>query len=230
MLLIVCLIPMIRIGEKRRTPEMPTFIMALTSFRRGKRFSFQLGFLGSQWILIHFVIWFWEGLTKDGLSLSSSHTLLCVGQKRLLKKITRVQKDGTLDLDFDEDDELAASLFGSEAGKRHGDEDIENGEDGSVERVPPLRIVMLVVGTRGDVQPFLAIGKKMQVFSRKLNPYWLFPTISLGFALFDYEKVKVGQVSRVGLWFWYDGIGRMLPYASELLVEYMTLMQELIPK
>ena len=97
--------------------------------------------------------------------------LLCVGQKRLLKKITRVQKDGTLDLDFDEDDELAASLFGSEAGKRPGDEDIENGEDGSVERVPPLRIVMLIVGTRGDVQPFLAIGKKMQVFSRKLNPY-----------------------------------------------------------
>lgn len=29
--------------------------------------------------------------------------------------------------------------------------------------IPPLQIVMLIVGTRGDVQPFLAIGKRLQV-------------------------------------------------------------------
>lgn len=27
----------------------------------------------------------------------------------------------------------------------------------------PLQIVMLIVGTRGDVQPFVAIGKRLQV-------------------------------------------------------------------
>lgn len=30
--------------------------------------------------------------------------------------------------------------------------------------VQPLQIVMLIVGTRGDVQPFVAIGKRLQVF------------------------------------------------------------------
>lgn len=29
--------------------------------------------------------------------------------------------------------------------------------------IPPLQIVMLIVGTRGDVQPFIAIGKRLQV-------------------------------------------------------------------
>ena len=88
--------------------------------------------------------------------------MLYVWQKRLLKKMTRVQQDGTLGFDFEEDNEqLAASMFGSETQGRPGD---ENEEDQTVERVPPLRIVMLIVGTRGDVQPFLAIGKKLQVF------------------------------------------------------------------
>lgn len=31
--------------------------------------------------------------------------------------------------------------------------------------IPPLQIVMLIVGTRGDVQPFVAIGKRLQVNS-----------------------------------------------------------------
>lgn len=31
--------------------------------------------------------------------------------------------------------------------------------------LPPLQIVMLIVGTRGDVQPFIAIGKRLQVRS-----------------------------------------------------------------
>jgi sterol 3beta-glucosyltransferase len=28
---------------------------------------------------------------------------------------------------------------------------------------PPMQIAMLIVGTRGDVQPFIAIGKRLQV-------------------------------------------------------------------
>ena len=90
--------------------------------------------------------------------------LLGVWQKRLLKKITRIQEDGTLGLDFEEDRELAASLFESEAQETPGDDDMEDEETESVDTIPPLRIVILVVGTRGDVQPFIAIGKKMQVF------------------------------------------------------------------
>ncbi|KAF4369321.1 hypothetical protein CsatB_029102 [Cannabis sativa] len=41
-----------------------------------------------------------------------------------------------------------------------GDEEhVEAPED---KHVPPLQIVMLIVGTRGDVQPFIAIGKRLQ--------------------------------------------------------------------
>lgn len=29
--------------------------------------------------------------------------------------------------------------------------------------IPPMQIVMLIVGTRGDVQPFVAIAKRLQV-------------------------------------------------------------------
>ena len=32
-----------------------------------------------------------------------------------------------------------------------------------IQYIPPLQIVMLIVGTRGDVQPFIAIGKRLQV-------------------------------------------------------------------
>lgn len=37
-------------------------------------------------------------------------------------------------------------------------------ESGDIHDLPPLQIVMLIVGTRGDVQPFVAIGKRLQVF------------------------------------------------------------------
>ena len=32
-----------------------------------------------------------------------------------------------------------------------------------IQYIPPLQIVILIVGTRGDVQPFVAIGKRLQV-------------------------------------------------------------------
>ena len=61
------------------------------------------------------------------------------------------------------------SMNGSEARKRPGNEYMENEKAESYDKIPPIRIVMLVVGTRGDIQPFLAIGRKLQVFSLKLN-------------------------------------------------------------
>lgn len=39
----------------------------------------------------------------------------------------------------------------------------EGAETAEVEDIPPMQIVMLIVGTRGDVQPFVAIGKRLQV-------------------------------------------------------------------
>lgn len=34
-----------------------------------------------------------------------------------------------------------------------------------IRSIKPLQIVMLIVGTRGDVQPFIAMGKRLQVFA-----------------------------------------------------------------
>ncbi|KAI3417118.1 Glyco_transf_28 domain-containing protein [Psidium guajava] len=38
-----------------------------------------------------------------------------------------------------------------------------------VPNLPPLQIVMLIVGTRGDVQPFVAIGKRLQEYGHRVR-------------------------------------------------------------
>ncbi|CAH9129936.1 unnamed protein product [Cuscuta epithymum] len=49
------------------------------------------------------------------------------------------------------------------AGITYGGATGEDARDLSdIQSLPPLQIVMLIVGTRGDVQPFVAIGKKLQ--------------------------------------------------------------------
>lgn len=93
-----------------------------------------------------------------------------------MKKLTKVQQDGTIDFDFGKSTELAADLFGPEAPAGPGDENLESEEDGTWQTIPPLKIVMLIVGTRGDVQPFLAIGKRMQVLF--LDPLLIITLIS----------------------------------------------------
>lgn len=52
---------------------------------------------------------------------------------------------------------------GSESIYTEVDEDVLDATD--IQYVPPMQIVMLIVGTRGDVQPFVAIGKRLQVES-----------------------------------------------------------------
>jgi sterol 3beta-glucosyltransferase len=82
-----------------------------------------------------------------------------------MKQFANIQTDGGVEFDLDRSGRLAKDLFGEHV----RDEEIDQ------RPIPPLKIVMLIVGTRGDVQPFIAIGKKLQVFT------W---TI-LGFLLLD---------------------------------------------
>ncbi|XP_004304803.1 PREDICTED: sterol 3-beta-glucosyltransferase UGT80A2-like [Fragaria vesca subsp. vesca] len=49
------------------------------------------------------------------------------------------------------------------------DEESSSATGDEVPDVPPLQIVMLIVGTRGDVQPFVAIGKKLQEYGHRVR-------------------------------------------------------------
>ena len=70
-----------------------------------------------------------------------------------------------------ESSQAAKDLFGFGFTPRESAQHIEDVDDllkndefmSDQKTIPPLKIVMLIVGTRGDVQPFIAIGKRLQV-------------------------------------------------------------------
>ena len=76
-------------------------------------------------------------------------------------------KDGTVRFEVPEDMKSQSLDFG--AGGAYNDNIIEEHVDAIDNHVPPLQIVMLIVGTRGDVQPFVAIGKGLQVIHSFLS-------------------------------------------------------------
>ncbi len=84
-----------------------------------------------------------------------------------MRKLTTVQQDGIVDFDIEGSPSLAQVLFGSETRDEVGQQDDKLGEkdedEDELQSIPPLKIVMLIVGTRGDVQPFIGIGRKLQV-------------------------------------------------------------------
>ncbi|KAK9281325.1 hypothetical protein L1049_004224 [Liquidambar formosana] len=88
---------------------------------------------------------------------------------KLLNRIATVKDDGTVE--FDVPGDVASQAFGV------GSEDVCNEvvDDGpacsttDIQYIPPLQIVMLIVGTRGDVQPFIAIGKRLQDYGHRVR-------------------------------------------------------------
>ncbi|KAK4721744.1 hypothetical protein R3W88_011977 [Solanum pinnatisectum] len=80
---------------------------------------------------------------------------------KLFNRLATVQDDGTVQFEVPGDIKPEKLDFGTGV--------VYNGASGEAANdvadipvVPPLQIVMLIVGTRGDVQPFVAIGKKLQ--------------------------------------------------------------------
>ncbi|XP_051121447.1 sterol 3-beta-glucosyltransferase UGT80A2-like isoform X2 [Andrographis paniculata] len=74
-----------------------------------------------------------------------------------LKRFATIQNDGTVKFDLPGDIGQQTLDFGTET-ISHDDTDTEK----DAQFLRPLQIVMLIVGTRGDVQPFVAIGKRLQ--------------------------------------------------------------------
>ncbi|KAG9140238.1 hypothetical protein Leryth_014683 [Lithospermum erythrorhizon] len=81
-------------------------------------------------------------------------------KEKLIVELVRIQKDGTVEVDF-KNSSMASGLL--ELQPVEGSFlKIDNFTGELDKAIPKLKIVILVVGTRGDVQPFLAVAKRLQ--------------------------------------------------------------------
>ncbi|XP_027185390.1 sterol 3-beta-glucosyltransferase UGT80A2-like [Coffea eugenioides] len=80
---------------------------------------------------------------------------------KLLNRFASVQDDGTVQFEVPGNVKPQALDLGT--GVMYDGSRVEESTGaGDIQDLPPLQIVMLIVGTRGDVQPFVAIGKRLQ--------------------------------------------------------------------
>lgn len=77
-------------------------------------------------------------------------------QLKLVNQLATVKDDGTVQF------EVPGDIKPADVVHDGGFEDIFE-DTPEIQHIPPMQIVMLIVGTRGDVQPFVAIGKRLQV-------------------------------------------------------------------
>ncbi|KAK8660291.1 hypothetical protein V6N13_051219 [Hibiscus sabdariffa] len=82
-----------------------------------------------------------------------------------LSQLANVKHDGTVQCDIPTDmkPHTLDYVVYSEAPEK---EDMDTTD---IPNIPPLQIVMLIVGTRGDVQPFVAIGKRLQADGHRVR-------------------------------------------------------------
>ncbi|KAL9429512.1 hypothetical protein AB3S75_031340 [Citrus x aurantiifolia] len=95
-------------------------------------------------------------------SQATNTTMLIVVQLKWLNRLATVKDDGTVQFEVPADIKPQNLDFGTGVVYTDDCTDQEPIEAADVHGIPPLHIVMLIVGTRGDVQPFVAIGKRLQ--------------------------------------------------------------------
>ncbi|KAI9078645.1 hypothetical protein K1719_039394 [Acacia pycnantha] len=93
--------------------------------------------------------------------------LLECEKKKLIENLVKIQSDGTVKVDLEKSEAVASELL-----------ELQSFEDLAVreilvseckKQIPRLQIAILVVGTRGDVQPFLAIAKRLQEYGHHVR-------------------------------------------------------------
>ncbi|KAL6506599.1 hypothetical protein OROHE_022431 [Orobanche hederae] len=89
-------------------------------------------------------------------------------KKELIVNLVKIQKDGTVEVDFTKDSPAASELL-----EYHPIDGIPRHIDFITtdynKLIPKLKIAMLVVGTRGDVQPFLAVARRLQEYGHHVR-------------------------------------------------------------
>ena len=83
-------------------------------------------------------------------------------QREIIENIVKIQNDGTVEVDVAHNAPVASELLALDAVNAVPFDDGETLFEFS-KTVPTLKIAILVVGTIGDVQPFIAIAKRLQV-------------------------------------------------------------------
>lgn len=82
----------------------------------------------------------------------------------LWNRIATIKDNGTVEFEVPSDAELQAFHAESDDVNKSSTVLYDGPLDATdLQSIPPMQIVMLIVGTRGDVQPFIAIGKCLQV-------------------------------------------------------------------
>ncbi|KAM7507903.1 hypothetical protein LguiA_018356 [Lonicera macranthoides] len=89
-------------------------------------------------------------------------------KKKLIVNLVKIQNDGTVEVDLTRSAPGASELleFHSVEGPPPNLDYITTD---SFKSIPRLKIAILVVGTRGDVQPFLAMAKRLQEFGHHIR-------------------------------------------------------------
>lgn len=83
-------------------------------------------------------------------------------RKKIIENLVKIKNDGTVEVDVDRGSKIAPTLFDLDVSD-HLASDTEDDFEDPIEVIPSyLEIAMLIVGTRGDVQPFVAIGKRLR--------------------------------------------------------------------
>ncbi|XP_065036123.1 sterol 3-beta-glucosyltransferase UGT80A2-like [Musa acuminata AAA Group] len=87
---------------------------------------------------------------------------------KMLNRIATVKDDGTVVVDVPSN--LEATSLEVESEDAYGETvDEEPLDSTDLQYRPPMQIVILIVGTRGDVQPFVAIGKRLQDYGHRVR-------------------------------------------------------------
>ncbi|KAK3194966.1 hypothetical protein Dsin_026276 [Dipteronia sinensis] len=90
-------------------------------------------------------------------------------KKKLIVEIVRIQNDGTVEVDLNKNLPAASKLLDLLPVEGPPIIFADTSFSDSNKLIPRLQIAMLVVGTRGDVQPFLAIAKRLQEFGDRVR-------------------------------------------------------------
>ncbi|PQQ14864.1 sterol 3-beta-glucosyltransferase UGT80A2 isoform X1 [Prunus yedoensis var. nudiflora] len=90
-------------------------------------------------------------------------------KRKYINRLARVQNDGTVQFDVPGDIKPQQLDFGTGVVHSEPCKPSSGETEAEVLDVRPLQIVMLIVGTRGDVQPFVAIGKRLQEYGHRVR-------------------------------------------------------------